>query len=205
MRFYLAMTALLAVFAVCGAQAEETKPIESKGAPMLATLHIVQVSDAQLQKLEGVQKTTSEIKGRVLQSLEVLTVKGEPCLVHLGEKWPIVWYDPRSEQFQIQYVDIGGKVDLTCREAGSGAWNVEIRPEISATYKINVPGDPQRLEVYPETTVLIAESRIDGLKFGETSVFAKISGRAAKTYLESMGLPTDNPNLLYTLKLEPQV
>ena len=204
MRNYLAMAMLLALFAVCGAQAQEAKKVETKGPPMLATLHVVQVSEAQFKKLDGIQKTNSEIQGRVLQTLEVMTVRDMPSLVHVGEKWPLVYYDPRAEQFQVQYVDVGGKLDLTCRDAGNQTWNVEIRPELSSIYRIDVPEDSGRLNFYPETMVLIAETTIEGLKFGETSVFAKSTGRAAKTYLESTGLSTENSNLLYTLKLEPQ-
>ncbi len=204
MRNYLAMAVLITLFVVCGAQAEETKKEETKGPPMLATLHIIQVSDAQFKKLDGVQKTSSEIQGRVLQSLEVMTVRDTPSIVHLGEKWPLVYYDPRAEQFQVQYVDVGGKFDITCRDAGNRTWNVDIRPEISSIFRIDVPADSQRLDFYPETMVLIAETTIEALKFGETSVFAKTTGRAAKTYLESTGLSTENSNLIYTLKLEPQ-
>lgn len=204
MRTYLAMAVLLAFLTVCGAQAEEAKKVETKGPPMLATLHIIQVSDAQFKKLDGIQKTNSEIPGRVLQTLEVTTVRDMPSLVHMGEKWPIVYYDPRAQQFQVQYVDIGGKLDLTCRDGGNQTWDVEIRPEISSVYRIDVPADSQRLDFYPETMVLIAETTIKALKFGETSVFAKSTGRAAKTYLEAMGLPAENSSLIYTLKLEPQ-
>lgn len=204
MRENWALMVLLVAILAGGVQAEEKKEEEVRGAPMLATLNIIQVSNSQLQKLEGVKKTGSEIEGKVLQSLEIVTVKDQACLVHLGEKWPLVYYDPRAEQFQIQYVDVGGKLDVTCRESGQGSWNVEIRPEASAVYEIKVFGDPQRMETYPNTTVLIAETNIENLKFGETSLFAKITGRAAKAYLDSMGLPSANPNLLYTLKLEAQ-
>ena len=93
---------------------------------------------------------------------------------------------------------------VTCRDAGNQTWNVDIRPEISSVYRIDVPEDSGRLNFYPETMVLIAETTIESLKFGETSVFAKSTGRAAQTYLESTGLPTENSNLIYTLKLEPQ-
>ncbi|MFA5508285.1 MAG: hypothetical protein WC314_13970 [Vulcanimicrobiota bacterium] len=203
MKNYLALLALLLALAV-GAHAEEADGRLTRGPSMLATLNIVQISDSQLKKLEGVQKTNTEIPGKVLQSLEVMTIEGMASLVHLGEKWPIIYYDPRAEQFQIQYVDFGGKLDLTCKESGPNGWKVEIRPEISALYEIEQMGDVQRLEVYPKTTVLIAESTIQDLKFGETSVFAKITGRAAQSYLEAMGLPSDNANLLYTLRLEPQ-
>jgi hypothetical protein len=197
-----AMALLIAVFMVMvGAQAEETKA-KNRGAPILATLNIIQVSDSQLEKLDGVQKTSSAVQGRVLQSLELMTVPDHPSLLMLGEKWPIVYFDHRAEQFQIQYVDIGGKLDLTCRSAGADAWNVEIRPEASAMNEIDLPGDPRDLEVYPKTTVLVAETNIVNLKFGETSVFAKITGRAARSYLEAMGLPAGNPNVLYTLRLE---
>ena len=197
-----AIALLIAVFMVMvSAQAEETKS-KNRGAPLLATLNIIQVSDSQLEKLDGVQKTNSGIQGKVLQSLELMTVQDMPSLLMLGEKWPIIYFDHRAEQFQIQYVDIGGKLDMTCRPAGANAWNVEIRPEASALNEIDLPGDPRDLEVYPKTTVLIAETHIKNLKFGETSIFAKITGRAARSYLEAMGLPSSNPNVLYTFRLE---
>ena len=199
-----AMALLVAMFmAITGAQAQETKA-KNRGAPILAILNIVQVSDSQLAKLDGVQKTSSKIDGRVLQSLEIVTVKDMPTLLMLGEKWPIIYYDPRAEQFQVQYVDIGGKLDVTCRQAEAKQWDVEIRSEVSDIKEIDIAGDSKNLEVYPMAKVLIAETHIKNLKFDETSVFAKITGRAARSYLEAMGIPTGNPNVLYTLRLEQQ-
>jgi type IV pilus assembly protein PilQ len=46
-------------------------------------------------------------EARVLASPRVATLSGHAATLHIGDKYPIVYYDPRAGQYQVIYVEIG--------------------------------------------------------------------------------------------------
>ena len=109
------MALLLACFLVLAVPASAQSKTDSSGEqiPLVVKFKLLQMSDAQMRSILDKDVFSREPSGKTLHTLEVLTISKTPSLLHLGAKWPIIYYDPRAEQFQIQYVDTGIKLDLS--------------------------------------------------------------------------------------------
>ncbi len=101
-------------------------------------------------------------EAKILASPRVASISGKESLIHIGDKYPIVYFDPRAGQFQVQYVDIGIKLDVTSNVKADGYVVVNIRPEVSTLLElIN--------NQYPRTAVRIIETEMR-VKDGDTIV-----------------------------------
>jgi type IV pilus assembly protein PilQ len=73
-----------------------------------------------------------------------------------------VYFDPRAGQFQVQYVDIGIKLDVTSTVKADGYVLIDVRPEVSTLLElIN--------NQYPRTAVRIIETKMR-VKDGDTII-----------------------------------
>jgi len=104
--------------------------------------------------------TTNEAK--VLASPRVASQSGTEAQIHIGDKYPIVYFDPRAGQFQVNYVDIGIKLNVTATVKGDGYVVCKILPEVSTLVELVN-------NQYPRTAVrkVSTDARI---KDGETLV-----------------------------------
>lgn len=101
-------------------------------------------------------------EAKILASPRVASISGKPSLIHIGDKYPIVYFDPRAGQFQVQYVDIGIKLDVTSNVKPDGYVLIEVRPEVSTLLElIN--------NQYPRTAVRIIETNMR-VKDGDTII-----------------------------------
>jgi type II secretory pathway component GspD/PulD (secretin) len=101
-------------------------------------------------------------EAKILASPRVASISGKPSLIHIGDKYPIVYFDPRAGQFQVQYVDIGIKLDVTSNVKADGYVLIEVRPEVSTLLElIN--------NQYPRTAVRIIETNMR-VKDGDTII-----------------------------------
>jgi type IV pilus secretin PilQ/predicted competence protein len=101
-------------------------------------------------------------EAKILASPRVASISGKPSLIHIGDKYPIVYFDPRAGQFQVQYVDIGIKLDVTSHVKADGYVLIEVRPEVSTLLElIN--------NQYPRTAVRIIETNMR-VKDGDTII-----------------------------------
>jgi type II secretory pathway component GspD/PulD (secretin) len=101
-------------------------------------------------------------EAKILASPRVASISGKPALIHIGDKYPIVYFDPRAGQFQVQYVDIGIKLDVTSTVKSDGYVLIEVRPEVSTLLElIN--------NQYPRTAVRIIETNMR-VKDGDTII-----------------------------------
>lgn len=101
-------------------------------------------------------------EAKILASPRVASISGKASLIHIGDKYPIVYFDPRAGQFQVQYVDIGIKLDVTSNVKADGYVLVEVRPEVSTLLElIN--------NQYPRTAVRIIETNMR-VKDGDTII-----------------------------------
>ena len=101
-------------------------------------------------------------EAKILASPRVASISGKPSLIHIGDKYPIVYFDPRAGQFQVQYVDIGIKLDVTSNVKADGYVVIEVRPEVSTLLElIN--------NQYPRTAVRIIETNMR-VKDGDTII-----------------------------------
>ena len=74
----------------------------------------------------------SNSDGKVLASPRVATQSGEQAKIHVGDKYPIVFYDSHAGQDQVNYVDIGTKVNVKPEVKTDGYVIVDIEPNVSS-------------------------------------------------------------------------
>lgn len=77
------------------------------------------------------QALVTATEAKVLASPRLTTKSGEKAEVHIGERYPVVYYDPRAGQYQVQYVDIGTNVELTATVLPDGYVELNLKPDIS--------------------------------------------------------------------------
>ncbi len=70
-------------------------------------------------------------EAKVLAAPKVTTISGKEAQIHIGEKYPVVYYDPRAGQYQVIYVDIGTKLNITAVVLPDGNVSLNVRPDIS--------------------------------------------------------------------------
>ena len=104
----------------------------------------------------------SQNEAKILASPRIASISGKASLVHIGDKFPIVYFDPRAGQFQVQYVDIGVKLDVTSTVKADGYVMCEVRPEVSTLVELVN-------NQYPRTAVRIIETTMR-IKDGDTMV-----------------------------------
>ena len=97
-----------------------------------------------------------------MASPRVAAQSGTEAQIHIGDKFPIVYFDPRAGQFQVNYVDIGIKLDVTANVKQDGYVVCKILPEVSTLVELVN-------NQYPRTAVrkVTTDARI---KDGETLV-----------------------------------
>jgi len=78
----------------------------------------------------------SEGEAKILASPRIATISGKESLIHIGDKFPIVYFDPRAGQFQVQYVDIGIKLDVNPQVKADGYIMCDLRPEVSTLVEL---------------------------------------------------------------------
>ncbi len=78
-----------------------------------------------------IQALITNNEAKVLASPKITTKSGEDSEVHIGERYPIVYYDPRAGQYQVTYVDIGTKLNLKATVLPDGYVELAIKPDIS--------------------------------------------------------------------------
>lgn len=104
----------------------------------------------------------SQNEAKVLASPRVAAQSGTEAQIHIGDKFPIVYFDPRAGQFQVNYVDIGIKLDVTANVKADGYVVCKILPEVSTLVELVN-------NQYPRTAVrkVTTDARI---KDGETLI-----------------------------------
>ncbi len=110
----------------------------------------------------SIQFLVQQNEAKILASPRVASISGEDSLIHIGDKYPIVYFDPRAGQFQVQYVDIGIKLDVTSNVKADGHVVIDVRPEVSTLLElIN--------NQFPRTSVRIIETKMR-VKDGDTII-----------------------------------
>jgi hypothetical protein len=195
---------LLATLFTLAAQAQgESPPAKSDPIPVLYRLTYWEVSEKTLASLAGKAKVgANQLEGRRLQSAEVLAISGEETMVSLVRKSPLVYYDPRASQFQVQFVDSGVKLDAFCKALSSQSFEVDVRQELSRIGNRRPADSRDQATVYPETEVFTLESTLSDVKFGDLIVLGSTSGTLGKAHVKALDPAPKAPYLVATLELE---
>jgi len=108
------------------------------------------------------QLLINQSDAKVISSPRVMTQSGKESQVLIGDKFPIVYFDPRAGQFQVQYVDIGVKVVVKPIVSADGYVTVDMAPEVS-TLKALINNQ------YPQTGITTVKTNVR-VKDGDTIV-----------------------------------
>lgn len=180
------------------AQQDPDKAAKAPAVPVLFRLTCWEVDDKTYADLRGKARVDlKEVRGRRIQEAELLTTSGRDSLVHVGQKEPIIYYDPRASQFQVQHVDTGFKLDVE--------WDgdqLEVRPELSEIESMVISEDSGRVGRYPRTHVQISELVIRGVRLGHTYLIGAGAGAVATNLTRVLDPKPRAANLVLTLTLE---
>lgn len=129
----------------------------------------------------------SQNEAKVLASPRVAAQSGTEAQIHIGDKFPIVYFDPRAGQFQVNYVDIGIKLDVTANVKSDGYVICKILPEVSTLVELVN-------NQYPRTAVrkVTTDARI---KDGETLILGGLIREEDITAVQKIPLLGDLPIL----------
>lgn len=199
-KLQLLLAFLLAVGSVLGPVSAQTKKDSQPKLPVVVKFQVLQMTDKEASKLAGKKFLTGASGGRILSDSSLLTSTGSPSYYHTGENWPIIYFDPRAEQFQIQYVDIGLKVDFHVMSQGGDKFVVELRSETSRVHSVDSYDKP--LECYPQTITFIQEARFSDVEFGKTLILTQAKGSGTESLLKSENLEQHGLNIVCLLSLE---
>lgn len=113
------------------------------------TIEIVKCSKAPAKRVMEKNQWKSFLKksnALVLDSLQGVTKEGKFSLVHEGHKNPLSYKDPRAGMYQVQYVDLGFKLDIGINKQKDGSLAVNSRGERSVLSPIKE--HPERASVF---------------------------------------------------------
>lgn len=196
-------TALMLLLGLGGLAWAEEKKDTARKEPIVMRLQAVQVSDAVARDWDGDWRLKAadlqEDGVHMLQTTEVAGMTERECSVFVGRKNHVIYYDSRASQFQVQYVDVGAKLNCKCKRAGEKV-NAEVYTELSQLEKNVSDGKAS----YPQTLVLQSRANTPGFAFGERVIIGNVRGVEARHYLEVMGAGnnTKNDNVYFVLTVE---
>lgn len=197
-------TALLLLLGLGGlAWAEPEKKDTGKKQPIVMRLQAVQVSDAVAREWDGDWKLKAadlQADGvHLLQVTEMVGMTGRECSVFVGRKNPIIYYDARGTQFQVQYVDVGAKFNCLCKLVGDRI-NAQVYTELSSLDKNVNDGKVS----FPQTLTLNSHADTPGFAYGDRVLVGNVRGVEARHYLEGLGAGSHakNDNVYFVLTVE---
>lgn len=184
----------------------ETPARSEVGPPLVARMELMQLSDTAMAKIQDGSRLAGglpEQSGvRVLQSSDLLMVPGEESQVHFGQKFPLVYFDPRSSQFQVNYVDTGIKFDIHCRKTSANAFQVKVRHEVSEVELLKPATNPAG-GTYPQTILFSGDSKLDQVEYHQSVAVLRVQGQSAQSYLSRLGIQSGGDNLVVLITLTP--
>ncbi len=97
-------------------------------------------------------------EAKVLASPRVAALDGEKATIHIGDKYPIVYYDPRAGQYQVIYVDIGIKLEVTPKISPDGYISTQINTSVSDLRELINNQYPRTTERTAELTIRVKDN-----------------------------------------------
>ena len=142
------------------------------------------------------QALVTSTEAKVLASPRLTTKSGQKAEVHIGERYPVVYYDPRAGQYQVQYVDIGTNLVLTATVLPDGYVELNMKPDIS-----NLLGLVN--DQYPRTANRTVDITMR-VKDGDTMVLAGLLREDEQKTVNKVPLLGDIPLIGHLFKNETQ-
>jgi type II secretory pathway component GspD/PulD (secretin) len=124
-------------------------------------------------------------EAKILASPRVATQSGGEAKIHVGDKFPIVFFDPRAGQFQVTYVNIGVTLEVKPQVKADGYIVAEVKPEVSNL--VDLVNNQ-----YPRTTVRTVTSTMR-VKDGDTIVLGGLISESQRHSVSKIPLLGDLP------------
>jgi type II secretory pathway component GspD/PulD (secretin) len=160
-------------------------PATIPGVPTFTALGIQAFARSPFLITSSIQFLITEGEAKVLASPRIATLSDKESLIHIGDKFPIVYFDPRAGQFQVQYVDIGIKLDVKPQVKGDGYIICDIRPEVSTLVELVN-------NQYPRTAVRTVQTLMR-VKDGDTVVIGGLVNEQDIQSVQRVPLLSDLP------------
>ncbi len=123
---------------------------------------------------------------KILATPRVAVISGKEANVHVGDKYPIVYFDPRAGQNQVIYVDIGVELKVKPTIAPDGFITTEISPKVSEKTGM--------VDKYPITSERTAQTTLR-VKNGETIILGGLIKDSSTNTVSKVPLLGDIPIL----------
>jgi type II secretory pathway component GspD/PulD (secretin) len=98
----------------------------------------------------------SSSEAKLLANPRITTMDGLKANIHLGDRIPLVYYDPRAGLYQATYIDVGVVLSVTPIVNGDGYITTEITPEVSSVTSF-IQNFPQVATRSASTTVRVKD------------------------------------------------
>ena len=160
-------------------------PVGTFAAPTAVGMPIQAFARTPFAITSNLQFLITQGEAKIMASPRVGTIAGKPALIHIGDKFPIVYFDPRAGQFQVQYVDIGIKLDVKVDIKGDGNIECDLNPEVSTL--VGLVNNQ-----YPRTTVRRVQT-VMRVKDGDTIVLGGLITEQDVSSVQKIPLLGDLP------------
>jgi type II secretory pathway component GspD/PulD (secretin) len=160
-------------------------PTSGVGPPTFTQLAISEFARSPFIIASSINFLVTQGEAKVLASPRIATISDKESLIHIGDKFPIVYFDPRAGQFQVQYVDIGIKLDVKPQVKADGYIVCDIRPEVSTLVELVN-------NQYPRTAVRTVQTLMR-VKDGDTVVIGGLINEQDIQNVQKVPLLSDLP------------
>ncbi len=174
--------------------------------PVAVRAELIQVTDEGASRLGGASQVPEGFferpeRGRVLQSLELMTLTSKDALLVFGHKSAVIYYDHRNSQFQVQYVDTGCKLDVKVDREAGGTYVVESRSEFSRIERPRVYGTAPANASYPQVQVMVPNTTLPGVKPGQSFIVSRTDSSTARQWMQNLGITGGADRLMVVVTL----
>lgn len=123
-------------------------------------------------------------KSKLLANPRITTMDGLAANIHLGDRIPLVYYDPRAGLYQATYIDVGVVLNVTPVVNGDGYITTQITPEVSSVTNF--------IQNFPQVTTRTASTTVR-VKDGDTIIIGGLLSDNERVSLQKIPILGDIP------------
>ena len=123
-------------------------------------------------------------QSKLLANPRITTMDGLQANIHLGDRIPLVYYDPRAGLYQATYIDVGVVLTITPIVNGDGYITTQVVPEVSAVTNF--------IQNFPQVTTRTASTTVR-VKDGDTIIIGGLLNDNERVSLTKVPILGDIP------------
>jgi type II secretory pathway component GspD/PulD (secretin) len=123
-------------------------------------------------------------QAKLLANPKITTMDGLQANIHLGDRIPLVYYDPRAGLYQATYIDVGVVLTITPIVNGDGYITTQVNPEISSVTNF--------IQNFPQVTTRSTNTTVR-VKDGETIIIGGLLSDNERISLQKIPILGDIP------------